>query len=266
MAMNLGIISSPDVEGVKWAFDKGLKYVEYCYNVGLDVAVLENRIPELKEAYDKYGVKLGALGRWGAFKIADDGSIIESELENTYRLIDVAKELDCPVFNTGVNYIKDLPYLTNIECAKSFLEKVVAYGKEKGVKIATVNCDWDNFVRTPREWELIHNAIPDLGIKFDPSHCINVGSGDYLGEIKDWGERFYHFHIKGTVNVNGEHVDDPPAGLDLINWRAVLGILYDREYNGMLSIEPHSGTWQGAMGDWGINYTIKYISDMIYNG
>lgn len=266
MAMNLGIITSPDVEGVKSTAALGLKYAEYCYNVGLDVSVLEKSVPELLQAYEEYDVKLGALGRWGAFKVDKEGKLIEEELENTYRLIDVAKELSCPVFNTGVNYVKELSYEENIECAKTFLQKAVDYGNEKGVKIATVNCDWDNFVRTPKEWGLIHNLIPGLGIKFDPSHCINVGSGDYLGEIKDWADRFYHFHIKGTININGEHVDDPPAGLDMINWRAVMGILYDREYDGMLSIEPHSGTWRGDMGEWGVKYTIKYISDMIYNG
>lgn len=264
MAMNLGIIAEPTVQGVEWATEKGLGYVEYCYNVGLDVAVLEAAVPELKKAYAATGVKLGALGRWGAFKVNESGQLIESELDNTFRLIDVAAELDCPVFNTGVNYVKELPFLKNVECAAEFLQRAVDYGKTRGVKVATVNCDWDNFVRTPREWNLIHGAIPELGIKYDPSHCINCGSGAYLEEIRDWGDRFYHVHIKGTLNIGGDHVDDPPAGLDGINWRAVMGMLYAKDYNGMLSIEPHSGVWKGDKGEWGIDYTIRYISDMIW--
>lgn len=264
MAMKLGIIAEPTVEGVQWAAEKGLGYVEYCYNVGKDVAELEKAVPQLKAAYAQYGVQLGALGRWGAFKVDDDGNLIESELENTYRLIDVAAELGAPVFNTGVNYVKNLPYLTNIEKAREFLVKAVAYGKQQGVKIATVNCDWDNFVRTPKEWELIHGVIPELGIKYDPSHCVNCGSGNYLQELNDWGERVYHFHVKGTINLGGLHVDDPPAGLDGIQWRPVMGMLYAKGYDGMLSIEPHSGVWKGKLGEWGIRYTIRYISEMIY--
>ena len=34
----------------------------------------------------------------------------------------------------------------------------------------------------------------------------------------------------------------------------------------MLSIEPHSHTWKGDMGEWGIDYTIQFISKMLYKG
>lgn len=265
MAMKLGIISDNSVEGVKWVAEKGLHYVEYCYNVGRDVAELEQAVPALQEAYAKYDVKLGSLGRWGSDKIDEKGCLIEQEWENTCRLIDVAAALDCPVFNTGVNYAEQLPYLANVEAAKNFLAKAVEYGAQKGVKIATYNCDWNNFVRTPDEWKLIHNAVPGLGLKYDPSHCINTGSGKYLEEIRDWGDKIHHFHIKGTINLGGVHVDDPPAGLDCIQWRTVMGLLYACDYNGMLSIEPHSGVWKGKLGEWGIDYTIKYISEMIFN-
>ena len=69
-----------------------------------------------------------------------------------------------------------------------------------------------------------------------------------------------------TLNIDGVHVEDPPAGLDEVNWRAVLGLLYAKGYDGMLSIEPHSHTWQGDIGDWGVDYTIDYISTMLYKG
>ncbi|MCL2512723.1 MAG: TIM barrel protein, partial [Oscillospiraceae bacterium] len=104
----------------------------------------------------------------------------------------------------------------------------------------------------------------ELGIKYDPSHCVNKGSRDYMGEIAEWGHRIYHFHIKGTLNLKGLHLDDPPAGLDMISWPTVLGLLYKADYKGMLSIEPHSPTiWRGRLGEWGIKYTIKYISPML---
>ena len=61
-------------------------------------------------------------------------------------------------------------------------------------------------------------------------------------------------------------MDDPPAGLDATNWPAILGLLYAQGYDGMLSIEPHSRTWEGDMGDWGVDYTIQYISNMLYKG
>ena len=42
-----------------------------------------------------------------------------------------------------------------------------------------------------------------------------------------------------------------------------MNILYTQGYNGMLSIEPHSGYWKGAMGQWGIDFTIRYIRSML---
>lgn len=264
--MTFGMIANWSQDGFKTVSDYGLKYVEFCYNVGNDPEELKARLPEIKENVLKYGVKVGAIGRWGTNKYNEDGSLIEEELNGSFTMIDVCKELECPVFNTGVNYIEELSYLENCNKAVDFLKKLVDYGKEKGVKVATYNCDWNNFVREPKAWELVHGQLLELGIKYDPSHCINTGSGDYLGETVAWGERFYHFHIKGTINIGGKHIDDPPAGLDMVNWRPLIGLLYKKGYNGMLSIEPHSSIWKGALGVWGVRYTIDYISKMIYEG
>ena len=266
MAMKLGIITEPDVRSAQYAAGLGLHYLEYCYNGGRDIDLLESRVPELQKAYADYDLHLGSLGRWNEDKIAPDGTILEESMQNTRRLIDVAAQLGAPVFNTGVNYVEGLTYLDNLNAAVAYLRAAVAYGKEKGVRVAAYNCDWNNYIRKPDVWRIVLEAVPELGIKYDPSHCINVHHGDYLAEILEFGDRIYHFHIKGTLNISGEHVDDPPAGLDGTDWNAILGLLYAKGYDGMLSIEPHSHTWQGEMGDWGVRYTIQHISKMLYKG
>ncbi len=266
MEMKLGIIAEPDVESVQWAAGKGLHYLEYCYNVGANIDALEARIPALKKAYAECGVQLGALGRWGEDKIGPDGALLEEGVNNTKRLIDIAAALGAPVFNTGVNYVEGLTFLDNLNAAVKFLRLAVEHGRQKGVRVAVYNCDWNNWIRKPDIWRIVLEAVPELGIKYDPSHCINVHHGDYLAEIHAFGERIFHFHIKGTLNIAGDHVDDPPAGLDAVNWNAVLGLLYAKGYDGMLSIEPHSHTWKGDMGEWGIDYTIQFISKMLYKG
>lgn len=270
--MQLGLITSCDVDGIRYAASKGMKNIEFCYNVDNDISVLENRLPDLKAALKENHASLASLGRWGTKKIAADGSVIESELQDTYHMIDLAAALGSPVFHTGVNFEdgtdKKNPHDSDhpekgIASAIEFLKLAVDYGKSKGVKISVYNCDWCNFVREPKFWFPILHSIPELGIKYDPSHCINCGNGRYLEEIRDFGSRFYHFHIKGTLNIDGDHVDDPPAGLDMINWRAVLGMLYAVGYDGVLSIEPHSGIWKGELGEKGLDYTIRYFSEMI---
>ena len=56
---------------------------------------------------------------------------------------------------------------------------------------------------------------------------------------------------------------DAPAGLDMIDWKSVMDLLYTKNYDGMLSIEPHSHYWKGKKGQWGIDYTINYFRPMI---
>ena len=65
--------------------------------------------------------------------------------------------------------------------------------------------------------------------------------------------------IKGTVHAGKRAVDDPPAGMDDIQWTSLFAILYARGYNGDLSIEPHSKTWRGELGSAGVTFTRDFI-------
>ena len=126
--------------------------------------------------------------------------------------------------------------------------------------------------------------------------------GRYLEEAMEWGGSFGYVHIKGVIQRGNsdepqhwedyrrrmEHpelssvlddpvdltkngpfnyyptgYDNPPAGLDAINWRAFFAALYQHGYDGDLSIEPHSSTWRGELGEKGVKYTVKYIRDLM---
>ena len=155
--------------------------------------------------------------------------------------------------------IEELSYYSNITAAIQYLEKVCQYGEKKGVRTATYNCRWNNFVHSDRAWTLVQGHLPQLGIKYDSSHCI-YDHGNYLEEMKKWGKRFYHVHIKGALQSGGERFDDPPAGLDLTDWGAFMGCLYACGYDGLLSLEPHSAIWKaGELGEKGIALSIETI-------
>ena len=128
MAMKLGIIADPDVASAKKAAEKGLHYIEYCYNGGQDIDALAQRVPALKQAYADYDLHLGSLGRWNEKKIDENGAILPEAMDNTKRLIDIAADLGAPVFVTGVNYVDALTYLDNLNAAVAFLRQTVAYG------------------------------------------------------------------------------------------------------------------------------------------
>lgn len=261
--MILGIIGTPEEEAFRHAKEKNLAFLEFCINTGQDCRAFADRLDGLRGWRDQYGVYVGSIGRWGADKFDQNGALIEEELQNSFLLIDTAARLGCKVFNTGVNFVESLSYYQNVTNAIIYLQKCVDYGMQKGVKVATYNCRWNNFVVEPEVWKLTHGHIPELGIKFDASHSIRHG-GEYLAEIRDWGDRFYHIHIKGILMVGDDEVDDPPAGMDTINWGALMAGLYHAGYDGLLSLEPHSSTWKGALGEKALDYSIDYMRKLIF--
>ncbi|HAN21740.1 MAG: hypothetical protein A2Y15_00450 [Clostridiales bacterium GWF2_36_10] len=258
--MNLGIICPQhDAEGIKKIKEMGLSFAEFDINAD-DISYLN--IEEIKKALVEYKVSLGAVGRWGRNRIEKDGSINKKEQADEFFLIDMCEKTGCPVYITGINYVETLSYYENITSAINYINSLMAYASAR-VKICVYNCHWNNYIDKPQEWNIVHDHIKELGIKFDPSHTIN-GGRDYMFESVNYGNKFYHMHLKGTINVNGNRVDDPPAGMDDINWGALLSVLRYHKYEGMLSIEPHSETWQGELGEKGVKFTINYFKKMLF--
>jgi len=260
--MKLGLIGSPVEESFIKAKDKGLSFLEFCININDDIDQFLENIPLISKWSKTYDIGIQSIGRWGTDKIDANGEIIEKELQKSFQLIDAASFLGCENFVCGCNFVKELSYYENCRIAIEFLSKLIEYGNEKGVKISTYNCRWNNFICDDMAWTVIHGYLTDLGIKYDPSHS-RYASCDYLKEIRDWGNRFNHVHIKGSLIVNGKRFDDPPAGLDQTDWHSFMAILYAVQYKSGLSIEPHSHNWEGELGEKGLDFTIDYIKKLL---
>ncbi len=260
--MKLGIIApSHDKNGLLYAKNLGLSYAEFDVN-GDDVSYLTSNAETLKKDIKELGVSICAVGRWGRPRINADLSFNEKELADEKALIDLCAAVCCPVYICGVNYVEGQSYLSNVNAAVAYIGALMEYAADR-VKICTYNCDWNNYIDKPREWDIVHDHLKGLGIKYDPSHAIN-GGRDYMREIVDYGKKVYHIHLKGTINVGGVHVDDPPAGLDQVNWGAFVSVFRKYGYDGVLSIEPHSATWQGELGENGVRYTVEYFKRMLF--
>ena len=260
--MKLGIINGWSEENIKYVRDKGLECVEFCCNHNYDSAQFLAEAENIKSYCEKYSVSVASTGRWGMDKYDSSGALIEKSLDDDRNAIKACAVFGCPVFVTGVNAVEGKSFDENCKAAVDYLGGLIEFAKPYGIKIAVYNCDWSNFVFEQRAWEKVLGALPELGIKYDVSHCINRRA-DYLKELRDWGDRIYHFHLKGTLHIDGEGYDDPPAGLDDTKWGPVFSLLYTKGYNGAISIEPHSGKWQGALGQWGIDFTINFIRPYI---
>jgi sugar phosphate isomerase/epimerase len=144
-----------------------------------------------------------------------------------------------------------------------YFTKLIKYAEGRNVLISTYNCNWNNFVTDDMAWKVIHGHIKELGIKFDPSHSIGAGR-DYLTEARDWGKRFNHVHIKGSVRVGGVHFDHSPAGMDQTDWGSFFSILYGHGYDRGISIEPHSEIWKDELGEKGLDFTIKKMREYLF--
>ncbi|MDO4458810.1 MAG: sugar phosphate isomerase/epimerase [Clostridia bacterium] len=299
--MKLGIIVRPEADAIRHAKELGLDFVEMDLNYpkwfGKPMAEIQPLLPELKAAFEETGMECGSVGRWASQIIADDGSMIEEEWNEVKAVIDFGAELGATHYLCSVGYNDNLTYYGNITAAIKALREIVAYAKEKGMTTSIVNCIMgNNYIRTPEQWKLVLDEVPGLTIKYDPSHSFVHGGdkGAYLREAMQWGDRFGYCHIKGVIQLgdsrevyhwkdmdiarelpeygpyamanrdaDGNLYDNPPAGIDSINWRAFFAALYQHHYDGYLSIEPHSPTWQGELGEKGVKYTIKYIRDLM---
>lgn len=257
--MKLGMITWIREEDFQKAGERGLEFVELDVNNRTE-EFLEH-LEEIKEYSKRWQMPIGAVGRWGSDRILEEG-INAEELALEKSLIEATAALQCNVYITGCNYVDELSYYENCKLAISYFEQLIAFGKEKNVKIATYNCRWNNFVHSEMAWTVIHGYLKELYIKYDTSHCIYAG-GDYLKETRDWADRFAHVHLKGALEVDGSRYDDPPAGMDQTNWGAFLAILYAKGYDGNLSIEPHSQNWKGELGEKGVDYTIRYVRNLM---
>ncbi|MBQ7637662.1 MAG: sugar phosphate isomerase/epimerase [Clostridia bacterium] len=260
--MVLGIINGWEEGHFKAVNKLGLKAVEFCINHNYDSAEVLAKADDIKRYSDTYEVKVGSIGRWGMERIDKNGEIIPEALRHDMNLIDLASKVGCPVFNCGCNAVEGKSFDENCQIAIGYFSKLLDYARGKNVKVAVYNCDWANFVYNEKAWTVVLGALDELGIKFDTSHSINRKE-DYLRVLRDWKHRVYHVHIKGNLNIAGESYDDSPAGLDTTNWPAVMSLLYIANYNGMLSIEPHSHNWRGAKGQWAVEYTIEYMKKFI---
>lgn len=258
--MELGIISWFSEEDFKRAKEKGMQFIEL--DINEHDQMFFDGFDTIKPLIEKYQMPVKALGRWGTYRL-DENGIIEEELAIECKLIEACEKLDCGIYMAGCNYVESKSFYENCMLAADYLQKLVDHGKKHNVKIAVYNCRWNgNFVCEDKAWSVVLNKVKDLYIKYDTSHCIYAG-GDYLKEARDWGDRFLHVHIKGALVIDGERYDDPPAGLDQTDWRSFMAILYAKGYDGGLSIEPHSANWNGELGERGVNYTIRFIRDLM---
>lgn len=259
--MRLGLISDYSANGFDKVKSMGFQFIELCCNNAEESKALVAKKEDIKEQIARTGIDVSCIGRWN-HDLNRDGKIDPEKMEDYFALLDTSIELGAKTFNCGINYDNSISYFKNCVNAIEFFSALVKRAQGSDTKVAVQNCGWNNFVKSPEEWKIILGEVDGLYIKYDASHGYHRGE-DYLPQLSDWCERVAHIHIKGITKAGSRPVDDPPAGMDDINWPSIFAILYSRGYDGDLSIEPHSPVWRGELADKGIEFTKKYISQFI---
>ena len=73
--MYLGIINGWEEGHFKAVSEKGLKGIEFCINYNRDSAEALAKAADIKAYSEKYGVKVGSIGRWGMERTDENGNI-----------------------------------------------------------------------------------------------------------------------------------------------------------------------------------------------
>ena len=161
--MKLGIIMPPEAASLERAKDLGLEFVEFDCNpedfFGLPVKELAARQEAIKEASQRTGVEVGAVGRWASRILDKNGDVIPQEWENVLAVMDFGQYLGAKHYLCSVAYVEELSYYKNITAAIKVLNQMVAAAAERGMQCSIVNCMMGgNYIRTPEQWKALGRA------------------------------------------------------------------------------------------------------------
>lgn len=259
--MKFGMINGYKPECFDYVKGKGLDFIEICRNNDEEALDFIAQADSVKECVKRTGITVQSVGRWNSLP-NDKGKINPEVIDLNFKLIDAAAKVGASVFVCGCNYDDSISLYKNYTLAIEYFGRVTEYATKYGITTAVYNCDWNNFVHSDREWQVVHGELPELMIKYDCSHAY-YRKHDYLKELAMWADRVAHIHIKGANIIDGVRYDDPPAGMDRIDWNSVFSIIYKSGYNAGLSLEPHSRVWSGELREPGVDYAIRFIRPYI---
>jgi sugar phosphate isomerase/epimerase len=265
--MNLGFIGDNDLPGVErdavFAKTHGFEGIEY--NYWNDFKELNSEtVVQMRRIHEKHCVRASMLGLWGWNHLSPDLSTRQTAHAMLQRTIDLAKQLGAEVVVTGAGDIPHEPIGRKVsEFVKvfpPFLDKI----RDAGLKLALYAVHGASFLDSIEAYERVWEHIPDVTIKFDPANW-DMHGDDYLEVARRYGNKIGYVHIKEILNHNGQQaISQPAAGMGSIHWGKLFAFLYEHNYSGWLSIEPHGPIWsRGTMREKMLLLTKRHIDQFL---
>ncbi len=223
-------------------------------------------IAEVKALFAKYNMSITSLAFYPNALDPEKGP---AAVEHLYHLIEMSALLGVNMVTTFIGRDQNKTVEENIALAKEVWTPILAYAKEKGVKVAIENCpmlfgadQWpggQNIFTTPANWEKIFEALPfdNLGINYDPSHFI-WQMIDYIKPIYEFKDKIFHVHIKdiklykdrldrvGVMGYPLEYMSPKLPGLGDVDWGKYISALTDIGYDGPVCIEVEDKAFENS--------------------
>ena len=216
---------------------------------------------------DSLGLTISSLGYYPN-PLHPDPEHRETVIAHLKKVIDAAALLEVPVVGTFIGKDKSKTVPQNLEEYARIWPPIVAFAKERGVKIAIENCpmifsydEWpggDNLASTPAIWRKMWEIIPEdnFGLNLDPSHLI-LQMIDYERVVREFAGKIFHVHAKdlhidreglyqnGVLSQGmGWQVPRLP-GLGDMDWAKFFAALTGIRYDYVVSIEHEDRAFEG---------------------
>lgn len=241
--MQLGFIAHNDVhaleEDCRFAATHDFSALEF--NFAHTVSHIPAKtIRTMRQILDTYGISCASCGLWGVNHISPDTQIRQHASVERACAIEYAAMLGAKVVVLGsgeVSQVLDENVYTFAHVMRSSIDALAS----QHMALALYGFH-DGFLTTPTAIERLWSVVGDVGFKLDAANILHAGF-DYIDFVRRHGKRVRHMHIKDTLIHNGTRIAEPPAGMGDIAWGKLIGLLYEAEYRGVLSIEPHGAFW-----------------------
>lgn len=284
--MKLGLFTSafpdaPLARVAEWAAGHGFEMLElaawpsakverrYAGVDHVDAAHLDRSgAKALRSLLDGFGLGISSLGYYPN-PLDPDPSVSGSAVEHLKKVIDAAALLEVPVVGTFVGRDWRKSVEDNLAAFAKVWPPIVAYAKERGIRIAIENCpmlfsqdEWPggkNLATTPALWTRLWEILPDdsFGLNLDPSHLV-WQMIDVERVVREFSSRIFHVHAKdmqidreglyrnGILSQGmGWQVPRLP-GLGDMDWKRFIAALYRAGYDGTISVEHEDRDFEGS--------------------
>ncbi len=241
--MKLGFIANSDLPGIaedcRFAVEHGFEGLEFNYWGNFRDLSAET-VRQMRQILDDHGVACSTFGLWGWNHISPNPDERAESLHQLARAIEFAQIIGAPTLITGGGQYSENLH-ENVAVFADVLRPAINQVKSAGMQLALYGFH-GGFLRTADAFATLWQTVPDVGLKFDPANVDHAGE-DYIAVLRNYGSRVTHVHIKEHLNHQGDVASQPAAGMGDIHWGKVFAFLYENQYSGHLTIEPHGPIW-----------------------